>query len=198
TGVKLEGPKVTINTRHIKSAKLRASVSASHTDSVTAVELYDATAGAVRASVSGNAFTDSEADVDVSSLVSGNLHQLRVNVTTASATAGATTDLLYPEGGSNVAKRFSVAYTGIAPAGQEGDILLYTVQAGRKLTLDFLEINWESQIAPSVGAYTGDGGRTRDLLDATLESGERLILHYKNNNPDTPRKASVVVGGVLE
>jgi len=112
-----------------------------------------------------------------------------------------------------VAKRFSVAYTGIAPAGQEGDILLYTVQAGRKLTLDFLEINWESgcafelelslfrgieQIAPSVGAYTGDGGRTRDLLDATLDSGERLILHYKNNNPDTPRKASVVVGGVLE
>jgi len=36
------------------------------------------------------------------------------------------------------------------------------------------------------------------LLDAVLDSGERLILHYKNNNPDTPRKASVVVGGVLE
>ncbi len=79
----------------MKSAVLRATWSASETDSVTAIELYDVTAGAVRGSLSGNADTDAETSIDVSALVDGNLHELRVNVTTASATSGATTDVKY-------------------------------------------------------------------------------------------------------
>jgi len=95
TGVKYEGPRFKINTRHLKSAVLRATWSASHSDSVTAIELYDVTDGAVRGSLSGNADTDAETSIDVSALVDGNLHELRVNVTTASATSGATTDVDY-------------------------------------------------------------------------------------------------------
>ena len=95
TGVKYEGFRFKIKTRHLKSAVLRATWTASHTDSETAIELYDVTADAVRGSVSGNTGTDTEASIDTSSLVDGNLHELRVNVTTASATSGATTDVTY-------------------------------------------------------------------------------------------------------
>ena len=95
TGVKYEGFRFKIYTRHLKSAVLRATWTASATDSVTAIELYDVTAGAVRGSVSGNAGTDAEASIDITALVDGNLHELRVNVTTASATTGATTDVVY-------------------------------------------------------------------------------------------------------
>jgi hypothetical protein len=62
---------------------------ASATDSVTAIELYDQTAGAVKASVSGNAGTNVKSAYV--SLIAGNIHRVRVNVTTASGTAGATT-----------------------------------------------------------------------------------------------------------
>lgn len=95
TGVKAEGARFKIYKTGLKSATLRATWTASHSDSTTAIELYDVTAGAVRASVSGNTGSDSETSVDVGSLVDGNLHELRVNVTTASATSGATTDVSY-------------------------------------------------------------------------------------------------------
>ena len=95
TGVKAEGARFKIDTTGLKSVTLRASWTASHSDSETAIELYDVTADAVRGSVSGNTGTDVEASIDPASLVSGNLHELRVNVTTASATSGATTDCLY-------------------------------------------------------------------------------------------------------
>ena len=95
TGVKYTSGKFKISKNGLKSVVIRASWSASHTDSVTAIELYDENAGAVRGSISGNTGTDVEASVDVASLVDGNLHSLRINVTTASATAGATTDVDY-------------------------------------------------------------------------------------------------------
>ncbi len=95
TGVKVTGATFRLYKSQLKSLKLRASWTASATDSVTAIELYDITAGAVRASVSGNKGTDVETTVNLANLVDGNLHCLRVNVTTASATAGATTDCLY-------------------------------------------------------------------------------------------------------
>ena len=95
TGVKYEGPRFKIYTRHLKEAVLRATWSASHSDSVTAIELYDVTAGAVRGSLSGNSGTDEETSITVSDLVDGHLHEIRVNVTTASATSGATTDVKY-------------------------------------------------------------------------------------------------------
>jgi len=95
TGVKAEGARFKIDTTGLKSITLRATWTASHSDSTTAIELYDVTAGAVRGSVSGNTGTDVEASISPSDIVSGNLHELRVNVTTASGTAGATTDCIY-------------------------------------------------------------------------------------------------------
>ena len=95
TGVKYTSGKIKIDTNGLKSAKIRATWSASATDSVTAIELYDETAAVVRGSVSGNAGTDVESSDLSGVIVSGNLHSLRVNVTTASATSGATTDVTY-------------------------------------------------------------------------------------------------------
>ena len=95
TGVKYTSGKFKIITNGLKSAIIRATWSASNTDSVTAIELYDETAGAVVGSVSGNTGTDAESDDLSTAITNGNLHSLRVNVTTASATAGATTDVDY-------------------------------------------------------------------------------------------------------
>ena len=74
-----------------KAVYIEADIEASAADSATAVELYDSTAGVVRGSASGNA-GDRVRSADLkASLVGGNEHQARINVTTASATAGATT-----------------------------------------------------------------------------------------------------------
>jgi len=95
TGVKAEGARFKIDTTGLDSVTLRATWTASHTDSETAIELYDVTAGSVVGSVSGNTGTDVETSIDPTTLTSGNLYELRVNVTTASATSGATTDCSY-------------------------------------------------------------------------------------------------------
>jgi len=95
TGVKYTSGKFRIDANGLKKAVIRATWTASETDSETAIELYDETEGVVRGSVSGNAGTDVESSDLSGSIVSGNLHSLRVNVTTASATAGATTDVEY-------------------------------------------------------------------------------------------------------
>lgn len=75
----------------LKGAYVEASWTASATDSVTAIELYDATAAAVLASVSGNTGTNSRSTAGT--ITAGNVLNVRVNVTTASATTGATTDV---------------------------------------------------------------------------------------------------------
>lgn len=95
TGVKYEGPRFKVKTAGLKSAKIRATWTASHSDSETAIELYDVTAGSVVGSVSGNTGTDVESDDLKDGITEGNLLELRVNVTTASATSGATTDVKY-------------------------------------------------------------------------------------------------------
>jgi len=95
TGVKYEGPRIKLDKTQIKAITLRATWTASHTDSVTAIELYDVSAGKVIAKVDGNTGTDVEASVDLGNVTTGNLVEIRVNVTTASGTAGATTDVKY-------------------------------------------------------------------------------------------------------
>ena len=95
TGVKYTSGKFKINTTNLKSAIIRATWGASATDSVTAIELYDNTATVVVGSVSGNSGTDVESSDLSASITSGNLFVLRVNVTTASATSGATTSVTY-------------------------------------------------------------------------------------------------------
>lgn len=84
---------VTIPPKNVSSATIRASWTASDTDSVTAIEVYDEDAGSVLGSVSGNTGTDTEGSV--SGFTSGNKVVVRANVTTASATTGATTDVVY-------------------------------------------------------------------------------------------------------
>jgi parallel beta-helix repeat protein len=91
TGVKWTSAEVLLPPGAFWSAAVEATWTASNADSVTAIELYDATAGAVKASVSGNAGTNAKSSY--ARLTPGNRHVVRVNVTTASATAGATTDV---------------------------------------------------------------------------------------------------------
>jgi hypothetical protein len=95
TGVKYTAPyKFLISSDLLSCAKavyIEADIEASNADSVTAVELYDTTAGVVRGSASGNSGDRIRSSDLKASLVAGNEHTVRINVTTASATAGATT-----------------------------------------------------------------------------------------------------------
>ena len=94
TGIKWTSNfKFTVDTQNFISATLRATWTASDTDSVTAIEVYDATGASVLGSVSGNSGTDSTASI--TGFTTGNLLQVRLNVTTASATTTATTSLTY-------------------------------------------------------------------------------------------------------
>ena len=95
TGVKYTSGKFKINTNGLKSAIIRATWTASETDSVTAIELYDETSGSVVGSVSGNTGTDEESSDLSGSITSGDLFTLRVDVTTASSTTTATTSVEY-------------------------------------------------------------------------------------------------------
>ncbi len=95
TGVKASSPKAKVSSRHLKKLVVRASISAIPTDATVRVEVYNATTGSVIGYVEfAGATGESEAEV-TTGWSDGDLIQLRVNVTTASATAGATFDLDY-------------------------------------------------------------------------------------------------------
>jgi len=70
---------------------IEAHIEASHVDSVTDIELYDVTAALVRGAASANAGARVRSADILAALVAGNEHTVRITVTTASATAGATT-----------------------------------------------------------------------------------------------------------
>ena len=74
-----------------KAVYIEADIEASHIDSVTAVELYDLTAALVRGSASANSGDRVRSGNLLGAVIAGNEHQARINVTTASATLGATT-----------------------------------------------------------------------------------------------------------
>jgi len=97
TGVKYTSPYyILIPAAFLKWASevyLEAEIEASNTDSVTAVEFYSETAAAVRGSVSANASVRARSDDFLANLVAGEEHSIRINVTTASATTGATTSV---------------------------------------------------------------------------------------------------------
>ncbi len=112
-----------------------------------------------------------------------------------------------------MAKYISIAYTLTANAGSEGDVALYRVEDARVLRLTDVRVNFPSgqafklqlslfrgvqQVAPYQGAYASDGGVVVDKADVVLQSGERLILHYKNTDTVNPQSAFVLVGGELE
>ena len=93
TGTKFTSSvKIKVDATYLKKIRLRASWTASHTDSVTEVRLVGSTSGTM-ATVSGNTGTDVEAET--TTFEDGELVHIEVAVTTASATTGATTDLTY-------------------------------------------------------------------------------------------------------
>jgi hypothetical protein len=85
--------KFKLNARHLKLMRIRATWSASATDSVTKVAVIGGTSGEI-VNVSGNAGTDAEGEA-TTGWTDGELIYVQLEVTTASATAGATTDLTY-------------------------------------------------------------------------------------------------------
>ena len=94
TGVKWTSNfKFKIDPQNLKSAVVRATWTATNTDSVTAIEVYDETATTILGSVSGNAGTNTEGSV--TGFTAGNVVTVRLDVTTASATSTATTSLTY-------------------------------------------------------------------------------------------------------
>ena len=93
TGTKFTSSvKMRVDGRYLKKIRLRASWTASNTDSVTEVRVVGTTTGTI-ASVSGN--TGSDAEAEGTSFSDGELVYIEVAVTTASATTGATTSLTY-------------------------------------------------------------------------------------------------------
>jgi len=75
---------------------VRGTWTASATDSVSEIDLIDASSGNVIASVSGNAGTDEEStNYNSANLTDDGLTYVQAQVTTASATSGATFDIEY-------------------------------------------------------------------------------------------------------
>jgi len=82
--------------RHLKKVRVRATWSASNTDSVTKIAVKDVNNNADIVSVSGNAGTNEEAEAtDLSNVTDGGLFEIYAEVTTASGTSGATFDISY-------------------------------------------------------------------------------------------------------
>lgn len=81
---------------HLKAVRIRATWTASATDSVTKIAVRDVSTGADVVAVSGNAATDAEAETtDLTNVTDGGLFEVYAEVTTASATSGATFDIVY-------------------------------------------------------------------------------------------------------
>jgi len=85
--------KYAIRAKHLKRITLRATWTASHTDSVTEIRVIGSISGKI-VSLVGNTGTTAGTSV-TTGWTDGELIHIEVAVTTASATAGATTDLVY-------------------------------------------------------------------------------------------------------
>jgi len=112
-----------------------------------------------------------------------------------------------------MSKKISIAYHLEISGGQEGDVTIYTVEAAKKFKTksvyvffpigNYFELEVSvfrgiKQIAPYSGVYKGDGNVIEDEFVEDASSGERVILHYKNNNSTETREAFVIVRGELE
>jgi len=85
--------KLELNARHLKKMRLRASWTATATDSVTRIRVKGSVSGEI-VYIEGNTGTDVEGEA-TTGWTDGEYLQVELEVTTASATAGATTDLTY-------------------------------------------------------------------------------------------------------
>lgn len=95
TGVKASSAKFKLNTKYLKSLLLRASVSSIPSDATVRVEVYDATSGTVLGYVEFAGATGEKSAEITSGYSDGDLIQIRINVTVASATAGSTATVDY-------------------------------------------------------------------------------------------------------
>jgi len=88
--------KFRIPKQNVKDVVIRATWTASNTDSVTEIALIDETSGNTVCSVSGNTGTDTEStNYAEANLTDDGLVYARASITTASATTGATFDITY-------------------------------------------------------------------------------------------------------
>jgi len=96
TGVKASSPRAKLNATLLKKLIVRATISSIPSDATVRVEVYDVTKGSVLGYVefAGATGTDQETEI-TSGWDDGDLVEIRVNVTTASGTSGATFDLDY-------------------------------------------------------------------------------------------------------
>jgi hypothetical protein len=110
-------------------------------------------------------------------------------------------------------KRFSIAYRLVSDPGASGDVVLYTVEPAATFKTESVYVSFPAgtyselevsiyrgimQIAPSKGAYVGDNQVIEDEFVEDVSSGERVILHYKNNNTTQTRECFVIVRGYIE
>jgi hypothetical protein len=70
--------------------------------------------------------------------------------------------------------------------------------AGTYSELEISILRGIMQVAPGSGVYVGDNQIIEDEFIEDISSGERVILHYKNNNSTQAREAFVIVRGFLE
>jgi len=112
-----------------------------------------------------------------------------------------------------MSRKISIAYKVTASGGAEGKTSIYEVEAGKRFKLESCYVSFpagayyelelafyygDKKIAPEENTYVGDNQAYEDVLDFTIESGEDLLLYYKNNNSTQTREAFVIVRGVLE
>jgi len=96
TGVKwISKFKLKWDTRHLKGVRLRATWSCTATDAVIKIAIKDDTTGADIVTLSGNSGTNSESSVTAPAVTSDGLATVYAEVTTASATSGATFNIDY-------------------------------------------------------------------------------------------------------
>ncbi|MEM2175113.1 MAG: hypothetical protein QXI58_05795 [Candidatus Micrarchaeia archaeon] len=105
-----------------------------------------------------------------------------------------------------------IAYYGTATKNTEGDVTIYTVPSGQVFTLEKVEVVFGSgvdfdlelsiyhgikQVVPHEGVIAGSPGRIPLECEWKWQSGDRIILHYKNSNSTTDFKYSCYLIGDL-
>lgn len=105
-----------------------------------------------------------------------------------------------------------IAYSGIAAKNTESDVTIYTIPLGQVFSLEKVQVLFGSgvdfdleisiyhgimKVVPREGVIVGPSGRIPLECEWTWQSGDRIILHYKNSNQTTDFKYSVYLIGDL-
>ena len=93
-------------------------------------------------------------------------------------------------------RRFTVPINVTAPADSDSFYSLYTVREAHVVARE-IELSFESgvhdvlfaslyygdlKVAPTVGEYTGDGGRVRDVIQVHYFRGDQIKLRVRNTD----------------